>query len=317
MRILEQKAELLPELDNLYFQIAKRGKICYRREDTATEEGAKAFTLDKLKKRHTTCLEQAQLYIFVPCEMEKRTQWLRYRYNDLKYVRVDEVVWKGVYGFFISGSLWALREAFPQRYLEYEVDYAVTGTLNRLYPDIFPYIGLPSEIPSGFTRPTVLSEADIQAAFKALPEWTENHIRRAIRFRTNRAIGTQVLRHRPFSFLQESQRYCRYDKGVEVIEDPDISRSTAWWGPRKFHYACVEQAYKAFLAAGLAPQKARGVLPQDTATRLIMNGTLADWKHFFRLRLGGGADPMIRSLSRMALDEFIKAGYGETFEEFV
>lgn len=308
MEILQQKAELLPELDNLYLQIARRGKICYRREDTATEEGAQAFTLDKLKKRHTTCLEQAQVYIFVPAHPSFVHGWTSIRYNDLKFLQITHRrYYRGETGLIISGSIWAFYQAFHLNPCGTPVDEAIYGALQSVMPDVFNRAE-PSRPFSLLNRKEVIL---------ALPGDYEKHVRRAIRFRTNRAISHQLVRHRVFSILQESQRYCRYDRGVEFIEDPDISASENQWPVRTYHYQKCEQAYKAAIVSGLTAQKARGVLPQDTATRLIMNGTLADWKHLFRLRLGSGADPMIKRLCRMAVDEFIKAGYGEAFEEFV
>src|SRR5574344_739581 len=47
---------------------------------------------------------------------------------------------------------------------------------------------------------------------------TKDHEKRyTYKFTTNRAIANELVRHRVFSFAQESTRYCKYDEGLTFI----------------------------------------------------------------------------------------------------
>lgn len=49
------------------------------------------------------------------------------------------------------------------------------------------------------------------------------------------------------------------------------------------------ETYEALLAAGVAPEQARGVLPQNMVTSWIWTGSLSAFFHCYRLRAGEGA----------------------------
>ena len=47
----------------------------------------------------------------------------------------------------------------------------------------------------------------------------------------------------------------------------------------------AEQDYRDLIRLGLKPQEARGVLPLDLKTELVVTGTLDQWEDFFDLRM--------------------------------
>lgn len=117
----------------------------------------------------------------------------------------------------------------------------------------------------------------------------------------------EFVRHRVFSFAQESQRYCNYSKkdkfNHEVVfikptgykEDASIVRSNE-------RTLCeilqkCETYYFYLLEDGAKPQEARAVLPNATKTELVMTGFESDWEHFFELRCSGAAHPDARKLA--------------------
>jgi thymidylate synthase ThyX len=63
----------------------------------------------------------------------------------------------------------------------------------------------------------------------------------------------------------------------------------------------------------LSPQEARGVLPLDLKSELIVTGFVSDWIHFFRLRsyiaTTGKPHPDIQKLADGLMQEFIDKGY--------
>jgi len=138
----------------------------------------------------------------------------------------------------------------------------------------------------------------------------------AVKLITNRAISHQLVRHRVFSVLQESQRYVRYDKpgGIEFIKPlwANTEDSQDCW---KTGMRASEILYGDLLnLKKLQPQQARSVLPNDTKTELIMYGSLAHWRHLFYMRCQGGADPMVKALMNPVLEEF-KILYPSIFDE--
>ena len=61
--------------------------------------------------------------------------------------------------------------------------------------------------------------------------------------------------------------------------------------------SCMRRAqedYHHLLSAGCRPQDARKVLPNSTATRIVMKATLRQWRHVLSLRTGKGVYPEMR-----------------------
>lgn len=178
---------------------------------------------------------------------------------------------------------------------------------------------------------------------------TEYHEKRiTVRFICSRAIANEFVRHRVFSFAQESQRYCNYSKDkfnneityimpswipykggeYEILEGED------GWGNYAGEYIirnnkpldkydpdyrelfpflkaldAGEIQYFKLLSLGCEPQQAREVLPNACKTELVMTGTIEQWKEFFKLRTALNAHPSARELAIPLRDEFIKRGY--------
>lgn len=123
------------------------------------------------------------------------------------------------------------------------------------------------------------------------------HYSFSVRFITNRAIANEIVRHRIASFSQESTRYCNYssdkfDNEITVIE-PTYSLGNADW-----FLLCdyAETKYFQLLKQGVSPQLARGVLPLDLKTELIMTANVREWRHFLKLRTAPDAHPQMREL---------------------
>ncbi len=126
-----------------------------------------------------------------------------------------------------------------------------------------------------------------------------------VAFRTSRAIANEIVRHRLFSYAQESTRYVNYEKqGYISCILPD-------WGDTKsltrFEDACASAAntYEALLKDGCTPQEARDVLPLATATTLHVNGNFREWRHFFKLRTSKRAHPEMQILAKGLLRQLL------------
>ena len=130
----------------------------------------------------------------------------------------------------------------------------------------------------------------------------------AVKFIVNRAVTHEVVRHRPCSFLQESQRYCRYsdDKfGSEVtfiqpMFFAEDSPEYALWEKAMLE---TEQLYLKLLETS-TPQAARTVLPNSCKTELIVYANLEEWRHIFSLRTTKAAEPSMREVMIPLQEDF-------------
>jgi len=136
------------------------------------------------------------------------------------------------------------------------------------------------------------------------------HVNVTVRFITNRGVTHEIVRHRLASYSQESTRYCNYAKDkfgneitlirpywwnhVGINEEGDINLAKAHW---KCAMENAETRYFELLKSGLPAQAARGVLPNDLKTEIVMTANLREWLHFFRLRTAAAAHPDLRLLS--------------------
>ena len=132
----------------------------------------------------------------------------------------------------------------------------------------------------------------------------------------DRGVTHDIVRHRVASYSQESTRYCNYskDKFQNQISVIDLSTGFSYdlddlADSRKYQIwrdamEASERYYFQMLEAGASPQEARSVLPNSLKTELVMTMNLREWRHFFRLRIDGGAHPQMRELAILILEVF-------------
>lgn len=162
-------------------------------------------------------------------------------------------------------------------------------------------------------------------------EPTEHHEKRiTVKFVCDRGVSHEFVRHRVFSFTQESTRYCNYSKDkfdneitfiipcwLDLNEDVYIENKFGFIENLDtnldrdnfifVHNLCGnERYYFNLIQHGWKPQQARSVLPNSLKTELLMTGFESDWKHFFELRTAKGAHPQAQELAIPLKEEFIK-----------
>lgn len=126
---------------------------------------------------------------------------------------------------------------------------------------------------------------------------------------TDRAILAEITRHRLCSFNVESQRYCNYKNGIDVIlpiEFYDISSEKTSFLYDEWMKAMInsEKSYQSMINVGAQPQLARSVLPNSLKTSIIMSCNLRQWLCIFDLRKSSGAHPMMRFLMEDLSEQF-------------
>lgn len=157
------------------------------------------------------------------------------------------------------------------------------------------------------------------------------HIRRiTVKFVCDRGVSHEFVRHRVFSFAQESTRYCNYSKDkfgkectfiipcwLDLLEGSISSTEIPIFRERHGTAAgtflnnlyWAEANYFDLLEQGWIAQQARAVLPNSLKTELIMTGTIEQWEGFFKLRCAKDAHPQARELAVPLYEEFVKRGY--------
>lgn len=188
------------------------------------------------------------------------------------------------------------------------------------------------------TNLRVLVENDWLDDLQYICEPTEYHEKRiTVKFVCDRGVSHEFVRHRVFSFAQESTRYCNYSKGKFGYQLTCIIPS--WLGLEEGSYSledveekydkCLiidrcknaeeasfvralchaEREYFDLLELNWKAQQARDVLPNSLKTELVMTGTIKQWEGFFKLRDAGSAHPQAYELAHPLHEEFIKRGY--------
>ena len=130
-------------------------------------------------------------------------------------------------------------------------------------------------------------------------------------------VATQILRHRSFCFQQLSRRYAGEEQApVEWAmpqlrsphpKDRQASLDTLppemvhhWQGKIQAQLDAAHQLYRQLLAAGIAKECARAVLPQATTTTLYMSGNCRSWIHYIALRTRSGTQAEHRAVAQQA-----------------
>lgn len=129
------------------------------------------------------------------------------------------------------------------------------------------------------------------------------HASASFRLITNRYTTHQIVRHRLFSYSQESQRYCDYSKenfntGVQFVKPVDLSEESEEYQSWLNSMMAAETQYLGLIDNGCAPQVARSVLPSSTKTEIVMTGNFRSWLHFLTLRCSSHAQADVRMLAR-------------------
>jgi thymidylate synthase (FAD) len=133
-----------------------------------------------------------------------------------------------------------------------------------------------------------------------------------VEINTTRSIAAQILRHRSFSFQEFSQRYAQVTAPPEIpdlrrqdtknrqnsIDDLDEAVKKNFEYRIGIAYSDSMRLYKDMLAAGVAKECAREVLPMASPTRLYMAGSIRSWLHYIDLRAANGTQEEHRRIAQ-------------------
>ena len=184
MRLIKPSFQIIEQssgIEGVYKQIELVGRTCYKSEDKITEDSAKPFIDRMIKSQHYAMLEHGTVYLKIPYNLIHRFTHIGLcdKYIRNPYTRCNV-------GYEITEKALNFRSEFGSQVTEF---LAVTTNLRVL-------------IENGW-------EKDLQY----LCEPTDYHERRiTVKFICDRGVSHEFVRHRVFSFAQESTRYCNYSK---------------------------------------------------------------------------------------------------------
>lgn len=297
MRIISSSYEILeqkPGIEGIYEQIELAGRTCYK---STRPEGktAKDFVDRMVASQHYAMLEHGTVYLKIPYNLVHRLAHpgLCRKYYSNPYTKVEEFC----------------------EFIEMPHDHQGN------FSNMAPYLAIT-------TNYRVLVENGWLEDLKYLCEPTQYHPKRvAVKFICDRGVSHEFVRHRVFSFAQESTRYCNYSKdkfgGELTFIEPswDMTLKPSDYGEDRslpFLLSNIEIEYNHLINdCGWKPQQARMILPNCIKTELVMTGFTSDWNHFFRLRTSilaetGKPHPDASALADPLYKEFIDRGYMES-----
>lgn len=148
------------------------------------------------------------------------------------------------------------------------------------------------------------------------------HVSATVRIMCSRAVSHELVRHRLASYSQQSQRYVNMRDGVTFVrpewanvscgdyEAEPENQLIDWYDEMtSLWFESVrlsEIKYKKLLRAGARPEQAREVLPNSTATEIVMTANVRQWLHIFSLRCAPAAHPEMRRVMKMIQRDFRK-----------
>lgn len=281
--------------------IEAAGRICYKSEDKATEDSAEKFVKMLIERRHHAMIEHGNFILSVDGDLYEEIL----KIEDRQYIRMSCDV-RGN-GCLISGNPRALRDFCLRPDIPSKIQRAIAIVVSQTTPILFndtvrytDHLTLEDE--------QTVDQVELFGSVSHLSRSEKlKHQVASYRIVCNRGFTHEQVRHRPFSFAQESTRYCNYKGGVSFIIPPwlDIPEGVYRLCQKSMRASCngqeispasyikswlnvlqvTENTYKDLISeAGWKPQQARGVLPIDLKTEIVVTGNLQQWMTFFKLR---------------------------------
>ena len=279
MKLIKSKVTNLTPTSYNYNDIIKHielcGRTCYKSEDKITDSSAEKFVNMLKSNHHMSVLEHGTVYLTIPIDLHKTPQYVIEQSHIINHYQAN-----------------------PYSIVNFnneENTYYITTNYRVL-------------IENGW-------EDDFTKYFWDSP--SEQHEQRyTFRITCSRAIANEIVRHRQMSYSQESTRYCNYSKSKFGGELTFIKPE--WLGEEAFNTINTkpvnvnklndieynyfntlwesENSYMS-LTKNIKPENARGVLPLDLKTDLIVTGTKSQWDAFFKLRCAKSAHPDIQIIA--------------------
>lgn len=278
MKFIEPSVELWIE-ENVVDSsqhIARCARVCYGKEDKEPNLEADKKMVDGLIKRgHLSMLRHASVY----------SSYFNPNWSDSEFVHME--LYHG------SGAVDCLYSTNRQFFWE----HGEIGNAPDCYDKDFGCFAAEDE----------LSQAQVLEMCKEDPRVFKVY-RLTFCITTQISTSRELNRVSPNNIAERSTRYCSSKDGLEICKPWwfDVKEKPAYCYNSYKAWKNAEEAYKAALELGMKPEDARGVLPLDTATKVIYTYTVEEWQHILDLRFYGKTGrphPNARLVTSMVRDQ--------------
>lgn len=115
----------------------------------------------------------------------------------------------------------------------------------------------------------------------------------------SRSLTHELIRHRHFSYSQESQRFCKLDPDIKFVVPPNamdeihLRLADAWARAMEAYVEICDMLSTSSLTLKQQREIARAVLPNMTPTHITMTGNHRSWLEFIDKRMSPAADAEI------------------------
>lgn len=268
MKVLEPTVELIKQEDfsikGIKQFIERCARLSYKSEDKMTDDSYQRFVEMLIEKDHARPLEFGTVHL---------------KMNDFDFSNfIAELAWNGK-----LNCIW-------MKWNQVDDMYYIT-TNYRYFSDICK------------------SDCPVSMEHAFTEEDNEYYPKRyTAKFVVSRGIMDEFRTHITLSSIAESTRYCNYSKGkfgneitcvrprfiADITDDIEKACKNINWTTKM---GLSEQAYLSAINTGWTPQQARGFLPLDVKSELIMCGFKDAWDNFFYRRCAVDAHPDARYIA--------------------
>ena len=277
----------------LFQQIERAGRTCYKSEDKITDESAYPFVTMILGKGHNSVIEHSNIICQISSALYESILHRLHMGEDgmLCFLRFTN----DKNGVLVSGSIRAFR-SFHQYFGEPYPELRGLGIfLSHNYSTAFANIAhLDEEYTDDIQLITDTSN------FSKIEQL--RHLCVSVRLVCDRGVSHEIVRNKQeIVFSQESSRYCDYMKdkfgnAVSVICPEDYVEGTPEYAEWLSGMEDGERHYMALRKMGSLAQIARGQLPTGLKTEIVVTATLWEWREIFKQRTAEVAHPQMREL---------------------
>lgn len=284
MKIIKPNVELI-DIATPGKKMEYAGRVCYLSRDRITDDSYVKFVSTIVKSGHCSILEHERLIVKIDMKKGGNPLLTINQKNHMKYFNINNCD-DGI--MYISANIRGWFDAIDNDEIMYD------NGLYSLLKSVYPYI---------FKR-KLEKRQDVDCKIvnvKELPEEIRKfHDSRTFDIVCSRACSHQLVRHRTLTFSQQSQRYVNFSKdkfghSINFIMPETIDETFEKLLLDSFKRE--EENYFYLIEKGLKPEDARSVLPNATATQIVVTGTTSDWESFIKLRSDSHAQKEIRDIS--------------------
>ena len=315
MQFVKQKAEIINiDSSDKIQNIANIARVCYKSENKSDEKSNIRLVQSLIKNKHFAMLEHED-YILYFADDDKYILYCKCIFEIEKYFGIklyliiagDNIIsgnvraWRNFYKYIL---LLKRKKIIDIEYFPVPKDFQFEVFFDDILLNSTFFAFNVDGSMKAIYKSDLATQYDIMA-----------HYRVSAKIICDRGISHELVRHRGFSFAQESTRYVNYqNKEIQFIDYTDFKNY--FNDEHSFNYFMLynhsnsgyaTNIYKDVTFRNIQPQFARNVLPHNLKTEIVITGNIREWLHFFNLRLferTGKAHPFIKDLAEQLYNEF-------------